>query len=105
PAAPPAGRGSRRREPPPPDAGREATRTVARGARHRRAMQAVLVALSLAALAYLALCAALFAFQRSLLYFPPPSPLGARDTTISLPATDARVVASVRPRAGADAVV
>ena len=68
-------------------------------------MHAALVALALAALVYLALCAALFFFQRSLLYFPQPSSLGERDTTIALPVADARVVASVRPSAGADAVV
>ena len=68
-------------------------------------MQVVLIALSTAALIYLALCAALLVFQRSLLYFPQPSSLGSRDTTISLPAADAKVVASVRPRVGPDAVI
>ena len=68
-------------------------------------MQVVLIALSTAALIYLVLCAALLVFQRSLLYFPQSSSLGSRDTTISLPATDAKVVASVRPRVGPDAVI
>ena len=68
-------------------------------------MQVVFIALSTVALVYVALCAALLVFQRSLLYFPQPSSLGSRDTTVSLPAADARVVASVRARAGADAVV
>ena len=68
-------------------------------------MQVVLIALSTVALIYLALCAALLVFQRSLLYFPQPSSLGSRDTTISLRVADAKVVASVRPRVGSDAVI
>ena len=76
-----------------------------RAAGSGRAMQAVVIALSTAALVYLALCAALLVFQRSLLYFPQPSSLGSRDTTISLPIADAKVAASVRPRPGADAVI
>jgi pimeloyl-ACP methyl ester carboxylesterase len=68
-------------------------------------MQIVLIALSAAALVYMALCAALLVLQRSLLYFPQPSSLGSRDTTISLPLADAKVVASVRARAGTDAVI
>jgi hypothetical protein len=68
-------------------------------------MQVVLIALSTVALVYLALCAALLVFQRSLLYFPQPSSLGSRDTTISLRVADAKVVASVRPRVGSNAVI
>src|SRR6187402_2753056 len=68
-------------------------------------MQVVVIALSTVALVYLALCAALLVFQRSLLYFPQPSSLGSRDTTISFPVSYSKVVASVRPRAGRDAVV
>ena len=68
-------------------------------------MQVVFIALSTVALIYLALCVALLVFQRSLLYFPQPSSLGGRDTTIALPVADAKVVASVRPRVGRDAVI
>lgn len=68
-------------------------------------MQIVLSALAAAALVYVALCAALLVFQRSLLYFPQPSSLGSRDTTISVPVSGAAVVASVRANGGADAVV
>jgi len=68
-------------------------------------MTVVLIALSVAALVYLALCAALLVFQRSLLYFPQPSSLGDRDTTIALPVADAKVVASVRAHDGPDALI
>jgi len=68
-------------------------------------MQVVFIALSTVALIYLALCVALLVFQRSLLYFPQPSSLGGRDTTIALPVADAKVVASVRRRVGRDAVI
>ena len=63
------------------------------------------LAIAAVALAYLAICVLVFFVQRSLIYFPQPSSLGDRDTTIDVPATDARVVASVRPRPGAKAVV
>lgn len=68
-------------------------------------MQFAVVALAAAALVYLALCVALLVFQRSLLYFPQPSSLGPRDTTVSLPVAGATVVASVRSSAAPDAVV
>jgi pimeloyl-ACP methyl ester carboxylesterase len=68
-------------------------------------MHIVLIALAVAVLVYLALCAALLVFQRSFLYFPQPSSLGSRDTTIVLPIADAKVVASMRPRDGRDAVI
>jgi pimeloyl-ACP methyl ester carboxylesterase len=65
----------------------------------------VRLALAAVALAYVAICILVFFVQRSLIYFPQPSSLGDRDTTIALPVTDARVVASVRPRPGPKAVV
>ena len=63
------------------------------------------LALAAVALAYVAICVLVFFVQRSLIYFPQPSSLGDRDTTIAVPATDAHVVASVRPRPGPKAVV
>jgi pimeloyl-ACP methyl ester carboxylesterase len=56
-------------------------------------------------LVYLALCAALFVFQRSLLYFPPPPSLGSQDRTMTLPVHGARVVASVRAHGRPNAVI
>ena len=67
----------------------------------RRAIGAVVAI----ALAYVGVCVLVFAIQRSLIYYPQPSSLGERDTTIALPAADAHVVASVRQRPGANAVV
>jgi pimeloyl-ACP methyl ester carboxylesterase len=68
-------------------------------------MGIVIGVLATVALVYLALCAVLFFSQRSLIYFPQPSSLGHRDTTLALPTADAQVVASVRHRAGPDAVI
>jgi hypothetical protein len=64
-----------------------------------------LAAIATIALAYVGVCAFVFAIQRSLIYYPQPSSLGDRDTTVTLPVAGARVVASVRERAGAKAVV
>jgi pimeloyl-ACP methyl ester carboxylesterase len=61
--------------------------------------------LALAAAAYVGLCVLVFVVQRSLIYFPQPSSLGDRDTLVVVPVTDARVVASARPRAGPKAIV
>ncbi|MFC5477000.1 alpha/beta hydrolase [Massilia suwonensis] len=54
---------------------------------------------------YLAICAALFAFQRSYIYFPPSTPALAapRTTTLALPGAEVRV--SERPRQGPQAVL
>jgi hypothetical protein len=64
-----------------------------------------LAAIATIALAYVGVCAFVFAIQRSLIYYPQPSSLGDRDTTVTLPVAGARVVASVRARAGTKAVV
>jgi pimeloyl-ACP methyl ester carboxylesterase len=64
-----------------------------------------LAAITAIALAYVAVCVFVFAIQRSLIYYPQPSSLGGRDTTVTLPVADAHVVASVRERPGANAVV
>jgi len=63
------------------------------------------LALAVIAAAYVGVCILVFAVQRSLIYFPQPSSLGDRDTLVVIPVADARVVASVRPREGAKAVV
>lgn len=68
-------------------------------------MKLTVAAIATIALAYAGVCAFVFAIQRSLIYYPQTSSLGDRDTTVTLPVADARVVASVRARAGAKAVV
>ena len=68
-------------------------------------MKLALAAIATIALAYAGVCAFVFAIQRSLIYYPQPSSLGDRDTTVTLPVADAHVVASLRPKPGAKAVV
>ena len=65
----------------------------------------ILTVVLVIALTYLGLCAALFFYQRSLIYFPQPGSPGHRDTTIALPTSEARVLVSVRPHAGPNAVI
>jgi pimeloyl-ACP methyl ester carboxylesterase len=61
--------------------------------------------LVIVALVYLGLCAALFAFQRSLIYYPQASALGAHDNTVTLPVAGAALEVSVRPHDGANALI
>jgi uncharacterized protein len=56
-------------------------------------------------LGYLALCAALFAFQRSLIYFPQPRSTGDDATTLPLAVAGAELVISARPAAGPKAII
>lgn len=60
--------------------------------------------LVVAAFVYLGACAALFFFQRSLIYFPQPSSLGS-SLQIQLPVQGAELRISARPRAGPDALI
>jgi pimeloyl-ACP methyl ester carboxylesterase len=54
---------------------------------------------------YLGACAVLYAFQRSLIYFPQPRTVGTSGTILKLPAADADVLVSVRPREGPKALI
>ncbi|MVV52258.1 hypothetical protein EJA72_29090 [Pseudomonas sp. PB120] len=54
---------------------------------------------------YLALCVALFVFQRALIYFPQPRAVGAADSLLTLSVGDAQVLVSVRPHDGPDALI
>lgn len=49
-----------------------------------------------AVLLYLALCAALFVFQRALLYFPQPRAVQAPESTLELPVAEGRLVVTDR---------
>lgn len=60
---------------------------------------------SLVVLVYLGLCVALFALQRSLIYFPQPGIATPGTTTLVVPAEGARVLATVRPHDGPKAVI
>lgn len=55
--------------------------------------------------AYAAACLALFAFQRSFIYFPPHSPSLPAPKTSTLVVPGARVLVSERPRQGPKAVI
>jgi len=57
------------------------------------------------AFAYAAFCLALFAFQRSLIYFPQPRVVTAPQSTMILSVEDAEIVVTVRPHAGPKAIV
>ena len=56
-------------------------------------------------LAYLALCAALFIYQRSLIYFPQPKSWGGPATTQQLQVKDAQLVLTARQNTGPKAIV
>ncbi len=59
---------------------------------------------SIAAL-YLLLCAALFVFQRSLIYYPQPGTIAAPETRLKLSVADADLQISVRPHDGPKALI
>lgn len=54
---------------------------------------------------YLALCAALFFFQRSLIYFPQPNAFTSADSRMTLSMPDAQVSVVTRERVGARALI
>lgn len=54
---------------------------------------------------YAALCIALFALQRSLIYYPQPRPLAADPDTLTLTVGPNRILVSTRPHPGTDAVI
>lgn len=54
---------------------------------------------------YLGLCAALFIFQRSLIYFPQPRSLDRGVVTITLQADGAKVLVTTRPHNGPNALI
>ena len=54
---------------------------------------------------YLAVCAAMFAFQRSLLYYPQPRMLTAAASTMVLRVQGAQLNVTIRPHAGAKAIL
>ena len=62
-----------------------------------------LVALIVAA--YLVLCAALFFFQRSLIYFPQPNAVTSTDSQLTLSMPDAQVSVLTRERVGSRALI
>lgn len=60
---------------------------------------------ALGVLGYLALCAALFVFQRSLIYYPQPRSMGTAATTLNFKVADADLVLTARPMASPNAIL
>lgn len=54
---------------------------------------------------YLVLCAALFVFQRSLIYFPQPAAVTSEDSRLKLSMPDAEVWVTTRERSGSRALI
>jgi len=65
----------------------------------------LLVTLALVAGLYLAICLTLFLFQRNLLYFSQPRAVQAPENTLELAVPEGRLVVTVRPRPGAQALL
>ncbi len=63
------------------------------------------ILLTIIVLAYLGICAALFIFQRSLIYFPQPRTWGSGATILTLPITDESILVSTLPREGPKALI
>lgn len=68
-------------------------------------LRSILTVLALLAAAYLALCALLFFFQRSLIYFPQPRTAMPGTETLQLPSEAGPVLVTVRQRPGAQALL
>lgn len=68
-------------------------------------MRTAILLISSALVCYAALCLALFAFQRSLIYFPQPKSFGDAASTMRLAVEDAQLAITVRPHAGAKALI
>ncbi|HEX2539836.1 MAG TPA: alpha/beta fold hydrolase [Caldimonas sp.] len=65
----------------------------------------VLAFLAVAILIYVGLCAALFFFQRSMIYFPQPRSAGGSVATFAMKVGDHDVVVTTRAHAGPDALI
>ncbi len=65
----------------------------------------VYAALASVLLVYAGLCAALFVFQRSLIYFAQPRAVTAPESTLTLPVDGAELVVTVRPHEGPKAII
>jgi pimeloyl-ACP methyl ester carboxylesterase len=68
-------------------------------------MRATIMVLAALALAYVALCAALFLLQRRMIYFPQPRSLVHGATTLTIPADGGQVLVTVQQRSGPDALM
>jgi uncharacterized protein len=71
----------------------------------RLVRRALIIMLVTATVIYGAICAALFAFQRSLIYYPQPRSNETGITLMTLPVGADSVLVSTRPNAGPDALI
>lgn len=67
--------------------------------------RAIWIALSIAVVGYIGICAAMYMFQRSLLYYPQPRAITAPESTSVLPVDGAQIIVTVRPLDGPNAIV
>ncbi len=65
----------------------------------------VYITLAVLILGYAGVCAAMYFFQRALLYFPQPSSVTAPESTMTLPDDGAEIAVTVRPHNGPRAIV
>jgi hypothetical protein len=70
-----------------------------------RLLRILISLIVLAAVLYGLACVLLLVFQRSLIYFPQPRAMGSSTTVLELLQPDAKVLVSVRPHAGAHALI
>lgn len=68
-------------------------------------IRALVALMAVAALAYLAACAALFFLQRSMIYFPQPGSAAGAASSIELPVDQATLQVTVRALAGSKAAI
>ncbi|HWK51444.1 MAG TPA: alpha/beta hydrolase [Steroidobacter sp.] len=68
-------------------------------------MKQLLSFFAFVAIVYVGLCAALFFFQRSMIYYPQPRSRGERSATLPLSVEGAELVISVRAHEGPNAIV
>src|ERR1700733_1304763 len=71
----------------------------------RLVRRALIIMLVTATVIYGAICAALFAFQRSLIYYPQPRSNEVGITLMTLPVGAESVLVSTRPNAGPNALI
>jgi uncharacterized protein len=65
----------------------------------------VYMAIAVLAIVYIGICVAMFAFQRSLLYYPQPRVVTAPESTMPLPVPGAELVVTVRAHPGPKAIL
>ncbi|WP_237885593.1 alpha/beta hydrolase [Pseudomonas sp. PGPR40] len=70
-----------------------------------RMLRTLMSLFAFVAIAYLLLCAALFVFQRALIYYPQPRAIDAPETSLTLSVADAQVLVTVRPHDGPKALI